>query len=297
MHVLDQSQFLAHRKTQEQAHHDQADHGDPLSSILSVEINTTELCNRTCVFCPRHDPRVFPNRDLHMSPAGADIIASKLSGAYQGRISFSGFGENLLNPEFPGVIEKFRKNLPGNFLECNTNGDRLTRDLARRLFDSGLDMLYINLYDGEHQIEGFESMLSGQAGIGEYRYRQHWNPDDHGLILNNRSGTIQWISQTHTVENLQKSRCYYPFYKMFVDWNGDVLFCSNDWGREHVVGNLMNQSLAGVWLGRPMKKIRARLAQGDRSHSPCDQCSVSGTLFGEKSFDILQAYENHQDNR
>ncbi|MGB0405154.1 MAG: GTP-binding protein, partial [Fusobacterium sp.] len=25
---------------------------DPISSILSVEINTTELCNRKCVFCP-----------------------------------------------------------------------------------------------------------------------------------------------------------------------------------------------------------------------------------------------------
>ena len=25
--------------------------------------------------------------------------------------------------------------------------------------------------------------------------------------------------------------CFYPFYKMLVDWDGRVLFCSNDWGR------------------------------------------------------------------
>ena len=32
------------------------------------------------------------------------------------------------------------------------------------------------------------------------------------------------------------------YYKMFVDWNGDVLFCSNDWGREIVIGNLIEFS-------------------------------------------------------
>ena len=31
---------------------------------------------------------------------------------------------------------------------------------------------------------------------------------------------------------------------MFVDWNGDVLFCSNDWGREHIVGNLLKGPLS-----------------------------------------------------
>ena len=79
---------------------------------------------------------------------------------------------------------------------------------------------------------------------------------------------------------------------MFVDWNGDVLFCSNDWGREHVVGNIMQDSLMNVWFGKPMKKIRQRLAKGDRSKSPCNKSSVDGTLFGKESFNIVQEYEN-----
>ena len=49
-----------------------------LDSILTVEVNTTELCNRTCVFCPRHDPEVFPNRNLHMTVKGANTIAEHL---------------------------------------------------------------------------------------------------------------------------------------------------------------------------------------------------------------------------
>ena len=79
---------------------------------------------------------------------------------------------------------------------------------------------------------------------------------------------------------------------MFVDWNGDVLFCSNDWGREHVVGNLLQQDIRDVWLGKTMRNIRKRLAEGNRTESPCNKCSVNGTMFGEESFNILQKYES-----
>ena len=70
--------------------------------FLTVKLNTTELCNRTCVFCPRHDPEVFPNRNLHMTVKGAEVIAEELAmNSFRGKVSFSGFGENLLNPQLP----------------------------------------------------------------------------------------------------------------------------------------------------------------------------------------------------
>ena len=104
----DQFSFLEHRRQQEAAHHKRLSNEpiDPLNSILTVEVNTTELCNRTCVFCPRHDPKVFPNRNLHMTPKGAESISKELArNYYRGKISLSGFGENLLNPEFPEIIK------------------------------------------------------------------------------------------------------------------------------------------------------------------------------------------------
>ena len=70
--------FLEHRKNQEKSHFDNIDISDPLSSLLTVEINTTELCNRTCVFCPRHDRSVYPNRNLNMSLKTAEEIANNL---------------------------------------------------------------------------------------------------------------------------------------------------------------------------------------------------------------------------
>ena len=62
-------------------------------------------------------------------------------------------------------------------------------------------------------------------------------------------------------------------------------------GREHGIGNIMQDTLYNVWFSKPMRKIRRRLAKGDRSQSPCNGCSVEGTLFGKESFDIIQKHE------
>ena len=297
----DQYDFLEHRREQERLHWSKTNRGEVLDSILTVEVNTTELCNRTCVFCPRHDPEVFPNRNLHMTVKGAEVIAEELAqNSFRGKVSFSGFGENLLNPQFPDIVKAFHFSLPQATLECNTNGDKLTEEYVIRLYRSGLDLLYINLYDGPEQMEHFD-VLMDNANIREdqYKYRMHWGDfEKHGLILNNRSGTIDWIGiEEEDIKNLIGKPCHYPFYKLFVDWNGDVLFCSNDWGREHVIGNLLQQSLFDVWFGKPMAKIRKRLMKGDRSHSPCNKCSVDGSLFGKPSFDLIKEYYESSNNR
>ena len=112
--AVDQYDFLEHRRQQEKKHWDKKHNNlQPLDSILTVEINTTELCNRTCVFCPRHDPTVFPNRQLHLTTKGAETIAEELAdNGYSGKVSFSGFGENLLNPDFVEIVSIFHYHLP-----------------------------------------------------------------------------------------------------------------------------------------------------------------------------------------
>ena len=294
MALNNKEDFLQHRKDQEERHFAIGDPNDPMASILTVEVNTTELCNRTCVFCPRHDPAVYPNRNLHMTVKGASAIAEQLrSIRYRGKVSLSGFGENLLNPEFKRIVSTFKQCLPRATVECNTNGDRLTKAVVEDLFIRKLDYLYINLYDGPEQIDHFEPMLV-DVDRDKVKYRAHYSEEDYGLFINNRSGTIDWLNiDEEDITKLQGKRCHYPFYKMFVDWNGDVLFCSNDWGKEHVVGNLLQQDIREVWLSKEMRKIRNRLAKGDRTHSPCDKCSVNGQLFGEKSFNLIQDYESN----
>ena len=149
--AVDQYDFLEHRREQEKKHWKGIQTNShemkytELSSILTVEMNTTELCNRTCSFCPRANPEVFPNRNLHMTPKGAEIIGTELhKNGFRGKISLSGYGENLLNPRFQEIVHTLRRTVPHATLECNTNGDKLTYEYANMLFEfSGLDMLYI----------------------------------------------------------------------------------------------------------------------------------------------------------
>ena len=281
--AVDQHDFLAHRREQEKKHWaKKTGELNELDSILTVEVNTTELCNRTCVFCPRHDPKVFPNRNLHLTVKGACTIATELGrNNFSGKISFSGFGENLLNPNFQTIVREFRTHLPNATLECNTNGDKLTVEYARELINNGLDLLYINLYDGIEQMTPFEDMMN-LAGLNEtqYKFRMHWGDfDTHGLILNNRSGTVDWVGiEESSITSLKGKPCHYPFYKMFVD-------------------NLLQSTLHEVWFSKPMNKIRKRLMRGDRSHSPCNKCSVDGSLFGKQSFEIVKEYYESSNNR
>ena len=77
-----------------------------------------------------------------------------------------------------------------------------------------------------------------------------------------------------------------------VDWNANVLFCTNDWGRKRIIGNLVHHSVQEIWLCEEMEEIRKNLIKGRRVSEPCKSCSVRGDLFGERSAAlIMKSYE------
>jgi radical SAM protein with 4Fe4S-binding SPASM domain len=267
-----------------------------MNSLLTVELNITELCNRTCEFCPRADSEIYPNRKLMMAAATVEKAVADLgSFGYKGRLSFSGYGEPLLHPGLSEFVGLCRRALPGNTIEVNTNGDYLSVENTRALFESGLTQLYINLYDGESQRAPFISMMT-RAGVeaSRYRLRDHWvgASKEFGLNLNNRSGMVDLkIEGVRRPAELVGLPCYYPFYRLMLDWNGDMLFCSNDWGREIVVGNIHQRHVKELWLSAQMTEIRRRLGHGDRRMKPCGTCNVVGTLYGRPSVDLLMSHD------
>lgn len=289
-------EFLSHRRRQEsQTITATSDTGNPLRSLMTVELNTTELCNRKCVFCPRINPDIYPNRSLHLPVEYASKVADDLASfGFLGRISFSGFGEPVLNRSFPDLIRAVRQRLPDSQIDTNTNGDKLTAELISGLYAAGITYIYVNMYDGPEQRPYFENLFA-DAGVAEdrYRLRPHWpGVDDHcGLILNNRSGlVVDAALGLPILTQALKHPCYYPFSHAMIDWNGDMLLCSNDWGRALVAGNVIERNFADVWMSETMLNARRRLMAGDRSHAPCATCSVNGTLTGKHGFDLLVGY-------
>lgn len=289
----EKQRFLEYRRKQEASTIAQvADIKSPLSSLLSIELNTTELCNRKCVFCPRVDPEIYPNRDLHMSDDLVAKIAADLAAiSFRGRISLSGFGEPLLNKRLSRHVEMLRAKLPTNVIDTNTNGDRLTADIVSDLFGKGISSIYVNMYDGPEQRAHFEAMFAA-ANIEKDRYklRPHWIgvEESFGLALNNRGGMVSSSAADLKIpEKAKTAKCYYPFSRGMIDWDGKMLLCSNDWGRKYSVGSVLEKTIAELWLSEEMNSARRKLAAENREFSPCAQCDINGTLTGEFSFNLL----------
>jgi uncharacterized Fe-S cluster-containing radical SAM superfamily enzyme len=115
-----------------------------LLGLATVEINPTELCNRTCSFCPRHDPEVYPNRKLHMTVETASLLSDQLHlDGFNGEIHVTGYGEPLLNPDILELIKTFSHRF---HVEMITNGDRLSSGLVtvEQLHEAGLKSLIVD---------------------------------------------------------------------------------------------------------------------------------------------------------
>ena len=111
---------------------------------------------------------------------------------------------------------------------------------------------------------------------------KHCYPERFELNLVNRTE----ILTKNSLLNLEK-QCYIPFYKMFIDWTGDVLICNNDWGRHGIIGNVNNNTIKDIWLSNSMNHYRKELMIGNRKNcDPCKFCNVNGTVYGKSSFDL-----------
>lgn len=256
--------------------HVQMHDGAPLFSWL--DMNLTELCNRACVFCPRVDPAVYPNQNLHMSvPLMRKLTDEMRALNYEGCTVFCGYGEPLLHPQLIELSSCFDADLR---LEVVTNGDRLKPALIEDLYRAGVDFFVVSMYDGPHQVEHFKRMFEDVgAAANQYILRDRWHTDEDGfgLKLTNRAGMVS-IGQQDPVDVTKP--CHYPAYSMTVDWNGDVLLCVQDWHKKVKLGNLYAQTLLEIWRSKALHKIRARLAEGRRTEAPCNGCNADGTLHG-----------------
>ena len=246
-----------------------------------LEINLSELCNRTCIFCPRVSEDMYPNQNIHMSINLLDNLANQLNRLnYKGNINLSGYSEPLLYKYIFSGIEK----LKSFRVELVTNGDKVTSKILTDLFSAGLSHLLISMYDGPSQINYFNKLIKeSHIDPSKITLRSRWltEKDDYGLLLTNRAGAIK----TNKVADISKP-CNYTAYSMMLDWNGDILLCTNDWSKKIRFGNISNQNIYDIWRSSYLNKVRTRLINGDRNMSPCNVCTADGTLLGRDYIDV-----------
>ena len=248
---------------------------DPLSLI---EINLTDLCNRRCSFCP-HSGSFHKGVKESMNIKTAAIINKHLVDLnFNQTVSFCGFGEPLLSKNFIKVVNTLTDNVKCK-VELNTNCDFLSRNIIEQ---TNITHLVLSMYDKDLTTE-IEKMFDGSNITLVFK---HFYNKDNIRIVNREN--IMNRDKSYKI----KRPCYFPFNKMFIDWDGSVLLCVNDWSKNSVVGNINNDTIQNIWMNDNYKKYREMLIEGKRDIEPCNKCNINGTLFGQKSFDYFKALYN-----
>jgi radical SAM protein with 4Fe4S-binding SPASM domain len=267
--------------------------GSPVFS--HIEFSILGMCNRRCKFCPRVDPKVYPNINEFMPLKLYGKILSELREVnYTGGLSYSGFSEPLLHKDVLCFISLSKEILPDSRVEIITNGDYLTPETMSALFGAGLDTLLISMYDGPEQKENFEKIRE-KAGIKPERVilRERYLPPEkhYGITLSNRAGSVNLEELgVKALTKPMKNPCYYTHYRMMVDHTGDVLLCPHDWKKKIVLGNIKKDNIIDVWIGKKMNNVRKLLGSGDRTFEPCDVCDVLGTRQGGEHFSAWEVF-------
>ena len=252
---------------------------DDLPLPTWIELSLIDACNRKCVFCPKSNESVAPDTFQKMSKLIIDKIHDDLNSlGFKGIISLAGYGEPLLHKNINYIVEKLSRVAD---VEIITNGDPLSSKKLQELYISKASKVLVSMYDGPEQIKKFKD-LTKRANVPEeiiiLRDRWYDKQNDYGVKLTNRAGTVDTGEQEPTNKY---TTCYYPTYQLLIDWNGDVFLCPQDWQRRVTMGNIMQESIKEIWVGKTISKFRKNLLEGKRCNKPCSDCNANGTLLGK----------------
>jgi len=252
-----------------------------------IEISIIDVCNRSCIFCPKSDSSIAPDTYQKMNRKLIDKLYKDLKKiGYNGSIAVCGYGEPLLHKDIEYITQKLSK---VSNVEIVTNGDVLTPTMLRKLYEANAGRCLISMYDGPEQIEKFKNIISKSKVPEDFVIlRDRWYDDtqNFGVKLTNRTGTVKTGNQ---LENSVHGICYYPSYQFLIDWNGDIFLCPQDWQRRKAMGNMMQEDIFEIWKGNHITKFRKNLLNGKRCDKPCSDCNADGTLLGKNHAEIWRS--------
>jgi radical SAM protein with 4Fe4S-binding SPASM domain len=262
-----------------------------------VEFNVYGACNRSCSFCPVSDPSFYMNKYEGISNELFTKIMMDLDEIqYNGTLLISAFSEPFLNKDLPELVRTGKSILPDARIEINSNGDIFKKriDKLKDLFKAGLDAIIVSVYDGPTAYDEFLKMRA-TLNLSESQFvirRRYFDGEkgDWGIIFSNRAGLIDTNKfQEETEDGTEtlplKRHCFYPFYQTLIDYNGDMILCPHDWGKEYIVGNLSEENLWDLWTSDKYQTARKFLSHENRNFKPCHKCNVKGNFIGKTNFE------------
>lgn len=273
----------------------------PLSTPYLVFLDPSNLCNFSCSFCPTGVKAANSKRSA--SIMDTDLYRRILDDLCQMPepikiLRLYGFGEPLINPNFPSMVEQAKTT--GRFLQIDTttNGSLLTQELNMQIIKSGLDILivsvpanYSNAYvsniahfytHSRGKCAVYVKIIKDEVGDKAAQFITDFEDISDRIFIENKVNC--WPNFTAGPDGPEgiygqalpaevPAVCPYIFYSLTINSDGTVSACFLDWNRSLVVGDLTVQSFKAVWNGGMLRKMRlTHLLRHGYLYDSCGSC-------------------------
>ena len=250
-----------------------------------LSIQTTSMCNASCVFCPHPAVRdLFPHRIMSM-PLYKKIIDECSGYKDIERIILYMNNEPLTDPDIIKRIDCAKEKVPWAKVHILTNGLLLTDEMADKLLKSSLDWIGISFhgirkdtierstgidYDiALERINNFINKAGSCKNLKDYlmltfikhRYltleekketEDYWRSKGIERISSfdgpiSRAGNVQDLPAVHNREKIVGCASIWADEMIHIVEDGKVVLCCMDWKREVILGDLNNESIFEIW--------------------------------------------------
>jgi len=245
-----------------------------------VQIESTNICNAKCVFCPRDE---MHRRQGVMS---VDLFRKVVDECVElgiTHVRMHNYGEALIDRR---LVEKVRYAKEKGIQEVGmiSNGSLITDAVARGMIEAGLDAINISVdasgkdvfeatrigLNYDKVIANIERLLRIRGELGRRRpkvilsfVRQNNSADEQAFIehwkriadkihitdLHNWAGTLNRESGVNYP-------CYRPWLTFTVLWDGRVSLCCADFDGRTVLGDLNAATIREIWNSEPYLNAR-----------------------------------------
>ena len=258
---------------------------------LSVAIETTNLCNAKCSFCP--------NKDLNRKKG---IMSSELFKKiindckdFQPKYILPILnGEPFLDPNIINRIKLINEEIPTARVMLFTNANLMTPQISDQLFNLNIHMITfsINAVDSKKYIQRMKlnyettieninyfikhnnvpnlkfSMVAQDASENEIsEFKKLWGKDAFVAKYANYSGSM------YNTQSINYP-CKRALREINILYNGEVSLCCRDMEGKMIFGDANKDHLLNIWNNKKMKELRSFHLNDKRNQYPlCNNCN------------------------
>ncbi|MDD3237057.1 MAG: radical SAM/SPASM domain-containing protein [Candidatus Gastranaerophilales bacterium] len=270
----------------------------PLNTPLTVYIDPSTICNFSCAFCYNNTEFKKQVDAKIMSWELFTKIVEDLKEFEQKikMIHMYGYGEPLINKNFPKMVKAIKDANVAEKVGMTTNASLLTHEISDRIIASGLDKIEISIYgmsnekymEFSHQNVHFDKIVENIKYLFDNRKNCHIHVKINGdyftqeekelfknifenscdsMHIDNAANIWPGIdlndkikTETSSVYGKNDTKiakiCPDVFYKLMINSNGNVGVCCVDYLQKVYMGNVKDKSLKEIWNSNELRELR-----------------------------------------